>query len=153
MLRTARSHTPEGCLTLRFDPARFPAKPAACYRASWQLPGPDSHRQATTSLSLKSRSIYSSPSNSLGALPWLVELRRTAVLPPRPLPLAAFAVIRQRSRRNRHEDRIGRAAATVQEAVLPARVQEALGELVGAAKEGLLALSVGVGLGVLAELI
>ncbi len=34
-------------------------------------------------------------------------------------------------------------------AVLPVRVQEALGELVGAAKEGLLALSVGVGLGVL----
>ena len=43
-------------------------------------------------------------------------------------------------------------AATTQEAVLPARVQEALGELVGAAKEGLLALSVGVGLGVMAEL-
>ncbi len=43
-------------------------------------------------------------------------------------------------------------AATAQEGVLPARVQEALGELVGAAKEGLLALSVGVGLGVLAEL-
>jgi putative transposase len=38
------------------------------------------------------------------------------------------------------------------ETVLPVRVQEALGELVGAAKEGLLALSVGVGLGVLAEL-
>jgi hypothetical protein len=36
--------------------------------------------------------------------------------------------------------------------VLPARVQEALGELVGAAKEGLLALSVRLGLGVLAEL-
>jgi putative transposase len=36
--------------------------------------------------------------------------------------------------------------------VLPSRVQEALGELAGAAKEGLLALSVGVGLGVLAEL-
>ncbi len=35
---------------------------------------------------------------------------------------------------------------------LPARVQEALGELAGTAKEGLLALSVGVGLGVLAEL-
>src|SRR3954470_3113141 len=35
---------------------------------------------------------------------------------------------------------------------LPERVQEALGELVGAAKEGLLALSVGVGLGVLHEL-
>jgi len=43
-------------------------------------------------------------------------------------------------------------AAIVDEAVLPCRVQEALGELVGAAKEGLLALSVGVGLGVLAEL-
>ena len=36
--------------------------------------------------------------------------------------------------------------------MLPERVQEALGELVGAAKEGLLALSVGVGLGVLSEL-
>jgi putative transposase len=35
---------------------------------------------------------------------------------------------------------------------LPPRVQEALGELVCSAKEGLLALSVGVGLGVLAEL-
>jgi transposase-like protein len=35
---------------------------------------------------------------------------------------------------------------------LPLRVQEALGELVNSAKEGLLALSVGVGLGVLAEL-
>ena len=39
------------------------------------------------------------------------------------------------------------------EVVLPERVQEALGQLVGAAKEGLLALSVGVGLGVLAELL
>jgi len=44
------------------------------------------------------------------------------------------------------------AEATLQEGVLPERVQEALGELVGAAKEGLLALSVGVGLGVLTEL-
>lgn len=35
---------------------------------------------------------------------------------------------------------------------LPARVQESLGELAGAAKDGLLALSVGVGLGVLEEL-
>jgi putative transposase len=44
---------------------------------------------------------------------------------------------------------------TAQEAIeepLPARIQEALGQLVGAAKEGLLALSVGVGLGVLEEL-
>jgi hypothetical protein len=36
------------------------------------------------------------------------------------------------------------------ELALPPRVQEALGELVNSAKEGLLALSVGVGLGVLA---
>jgi putative transposase len=44
--------------------------------------------------------------------------------------------------------------ATEQDATsaLPVRVQEALGELVDAAKEGLLALSVGVGLGVLHEL-
>src|SRR6266511_3669439 len=39
-----------------------------------------------------------------------------------------------------------------EELALPPRVQEALGGLVGLAKEGLLALSVGVGLGVLAEL-
>ncbi len=42
--------------------------------------------------------------------------------------------------------------ATSEEVALPERVQEALGQLVGAAKEGLLALSVGVGLGVLTEL-
>ena len=40
-----------------------------------------------------------------------------------------------------------------EERALPPRVQEALRELVGSAKEGLLALSVGVGLGVLAELL
>jgi putative transposase len=45
------------------------------------------------------------------------------------------------------------AEATIDEAVLPERVREALGELVGAAKEGLLALSVEVGLGVLVELL
>jgi putative transposase len=45
------------------------------------------------------------------------------------------------------------AEATSDEAVLPVRVQEALGELVGAAKEGLLTLSVEVGLGVLRELL
>ncbi len=41
----------------------------------------------------------------------------------------------------------------VGEFALPPRVQEALGQLVGSAREGLLALSVGVGLGVLAELL
>jgi putative transposase len=40
-----------------------------------------------------------------------------------------------------------------EELALPPRVQEALGELVGSAKEGLLALAVGVGLGVLVELL
>jgi hypothetical protein len=40
---------PKGLLTLGFDPTRFQTEPPACYRASWQLPGPDLHRQATTS--------------------------------------------------------------------------------------------------------
>ena len=43
-------------------------------------------------------------------------------------------------------------ASEASESPLPAEIQEALGELVGAAKEGLLALSVGVGLGVVHEL-
>ena len=46
----------------------------------------------------------------------------------------------------------GRCGEEAAELPLPAEIQAALGELVGAAKEGLLALSVGVGLGVLAEL-
>jgi hypothetical protein len=66
-LRTARSHTPEGCLTLRFNPGRFPPKPAACYRAPWQLPGPDLPRQATTSLRWITTSHHRPP--TLGALP------------------------------------------------------------------------------------
>jgi putative transposase len=45
------------------------------------------------------------------------------------------------------------AEAINDQAVLPERVQEALGQLVGAAREGLLALSVEVGLGVLRELL
>jgi putative transposase len=43
-------------------------------------------------------------------------------------------------------------AAEASESPLPPRIQEALGELVGAAREGLLALSVGVGLSVVHEL-
>ena len=49
----------------------------------------------------------------------------------------------------------GRKVVTTVEALespLPAEIQEALGELVGAAREGVLALSVGVGLGVVHEL-
>jgi len=43
-------------------------------------------------------------------------------------------------------------AAEASEMPLPAKIQEALGELVGAAREGLMALGVGVGLGVVNEL-
>src|SRR2546422_7672739 len=50
MLRTASSLPLTGLLTLGSDAGRFPPAPPACYRASWQLPGPDFHRQATTSL-------------------------------------------------------------------------------------------------------
>jgi len=42
--------SPKGLSTLGFDPIRFQTEPPVCYRASWQLPGPDSHRPATTSL-------------------------------------------------------------------------------------------------------
>src|SRR5580704_3740167 len=45
------------------------------------------------------------------------------------------------------------AEAIDDETVLPEQVQEALGQLIGAAREGLLALSVEVGLGVLRELL
>src|SRR5579863_5639214 len=50
MLRTASSLPLTGLSTLGSGPARFQTEPPACYRASWQLPGPDFHRQATTSL-------------------------------------------------------------------------------------------------------
>ena len=48
---------------------------------------------------------------------------------------------------------VSREQVGAEQLALPPRVQEALGQLVGSAKEGLLALSVGVGLGVLAELL
>jgi len=43
-------------------------------------------------------------------------------------------------------------ASELAESPLPPQIEEALGELVGAAREGLLALSVGVGLGLVHEL-
>jgi hypothetical protein len=49
-------------LTLGFDPTRFQTGPPACYRASWQLPGRDSHPLTTTSLCWIT--IYISTSNS-----------------------------------------------------------------------------------------
>jgi hypothetical protein len=66
MLRTAQLLPPKGLSTLGFDPTRFQAEPPACYRASWQLPGPDLHRSATTSLSL-SVQLNSITSNCLDA--------------------------------------------------------------------------------------
>jgi hypothetical protein len=62
--------------------------------------------------------------------------------------------IRRRSKEGTAvKSNVSLAQASNEEIVLPARVQEALAQLVGSAKEGLLALSVGVGLGVLAELL
>jgi hypothetical protein len=52
----------------------------------------------------------------------------------------------------RAQDRTGNEEIGGAELALPASAQVALGELVNAAKDGLLALSVGVGLGVLHEL-
>ena len=40
---------PKGLSTLGFDPARYQTEPPACYRASWQLPGRDSHPPAAAS--------------------------------------------------------------------------------------------------------
>jgi hypothetical protein len=48
--------------TLGFDAGRVPPTPPVCYRASWQLPGPDFHRQATTSLRLRINSRTKTPS-------------------------------------------------------------------------------------------
>ena len=66
MLRTAQLLPPKGPLTLGFDPTRFQIEPPVCYRASWQLPGPDSHRLAMTSFSLSVHRVGIT-SNYLGA--------------------------------------------------------------------------------------
>jgi putative transposase len=54
--------------------------------------------------------------------------------------------------KNVHAGEVASERTPREAAALPERVQTALGELVGAAREGLLAMSVGVGLGVLHEL-
>ena len=46
------SRFPQGASTLGCDARRFPRTPPACYRPAWSLRGPDSHRLATTGLSL-----------------------------------------------------------------------------------------------------
>lgn len=55
----------QGCSTLGFDPARFQTRPPACYRAPWRLPGPDFHRQATTSLRISNQPTISINHQSL----------------------------------------------------------------------------------------
>ncbi len=86
MLRTAQSLPPTGLLTLGFDAGRFPPTPPACYRASWQLPGPDFHRQATTSLSPKDQLNTSPPvvwahvGSGGGALPRGTDLLAWAIM-------------------------------------------------------------------------
>src|SRR3954451_23645044 len=68
MLRTVQSLPLAGPLTLGFDPARFQTEPPVCYRASWQLPGPDFHRLATTSTNTKiTSSRHEAPPVLLGA--------------------------------------------------------------------------------------
>ena len=77
MLRTASSLPLTGLLTLGSDPARFQTEPPACYRASWQLPGPDFHRQATTSLRTARTTmayVTVSPPALLGARENLIQL-------------------------------------------------------------------------------
>ena len=65
-----------GLLTLGFNTGRFPPTLPACYRASWQLPGPDSHRQATTSLRTRrsATSTHSLSSRPAGRTPDLVQV-------------------------------------------------------------------------------
>jgi hypothetical protein len=83
MLRTASSLPPEGLLTLGSDPIRFQTEPPACYRASWQLPGPDSHRQATTSL----RTARSTMAYVTVSPPALLGARKDRARAMRPVPL------------------------------------------------------------------
>jgi hypothetical protein len=59
--------SPKGLLTLGSDTGPFAPIPPACYRASWQLPGPDPHRQATTSFMMNSSTSHSFTSIKLGA--------------------------------------------------------------------------------------
>lgn len=64
MLRTTQSLPLTGLSTLGFDPTRFQTEPPACYRASWQLPGPDFHRAGDDELRLQMS--YAPTSRSAG---------------------------------------------------------------------------------------
>ena len=86
-----------GLSTLGFDPTRFQTEPPVCYRASWQLPGPDFHRQATTSFTdtkIDYPELIATPPALLDALQILysccpqigLELLQRAPRPPRRHP-------------------------------------------------------------------
>jgi hypothetical protein len=81
---------PEGLLTLGFDPTRFQTEPPACYRASWQLPGRDSHPLATTSLCWIT--IYISTSNSGRTRPNRASLQPSPVATLTGIPVAPGAL-------------------------------------------------------------
>src|ERR1039457_417908 len=77
MLRTASSLPPTGLLTLGSGPARFQARPPACYRASWQLPGPDFHPAGDDELTNEKHGcnyLTAPPPALLGALQILYRL-------------------------------------------------------------------------------
>src|SRR5712672_874728 len=103
MLRTVQSLPQTGLSTLGSGPARFQTKPPACYRASWQLPGPDFHRQATTSLRTRGSTmayVTVSPPVLLGARDHLsgTDRKAFAVMPcTRPVPGSTTRIIVTRS--------------------------------------------------------
>ena len=77
MLRTASSlPLLQGFRRWASTRTRFQTEPPACYRASWQLPGPDSHRQATTSLRTRRSATqnHSLSSRPAGRTPDLVQI-------------------------------------------------------------------------------
>src|SRR3954467_3979084 len=95
--------------------------------------------------------------SQLSRLSLSAESLGAAVLPPRPVLLGPWRVRIGSPRtggptamRTVSTESVAAGQERIEE--WPASVREALGELAGAAKEGLLALSVGVGLGVLHEL-
>ena len=113
MLRAGQSLPPKGLSTLRFDAGRFPPTPAACYRASWQLPGPDSHRLADTSLRVDylnattSKGVITSRTHATGHTKVPLERRRS--FPP-PLPGRRCAAPREGIRATEGSDERSRDA-------------------------------------------
>src|SRR5256885_447953 len=77
VLRPAQTGTPPPPPTPpRAAPPVRRTQPPVCYRASWQLPGPDFHRQATTSLRLSINLLHDQPpvgwAHGNGSMPLLV---------------------------------------------------------------------------------